>query len=167
MFSPTGQAGSKENDMPDEPLFIRVGESGKGKRKPGIAISMKIILTLMVIGLAVFGLVAYGLWRLAEMLDKGQVATLLVLAVLSMPVNFFLGYWFGRTEVRGFLSGVDTAVDKIARAVDLRDGAKVSVHQKIQPPPQQAEQPLVYPPDRSSLPRLSFRNSSSDQVIDL
>lgn len=153
--------------MPEDPLFIRVGESGKGKRKQDIAISVKIFLPLVIIGLAVFGLVAYGLWRLADPLDKDQVAILLVLSVLSMPVIFLLGHWFGRTEVRGFLSGVDTAVDRIAKAVNLRDGAKGSVHQKTQPPPPQAEPPLVYPPNRSSLPRLSFRNSSSDQVIDL
>ncbi|MBC8509709.1 MAG: hypothetical protein H8D34_33095 [Chloroflexi bacterium] len=158
--------------MPDESIFINVGEGSNTKRrqKKEVALPLKFTLGILGLVLLLFGGGVYGLWRLAENATHRQITVIAILFFFLIPITFFLGHWFGRTEVRGFLSGMDTAVDRIAKAVDLRDGAKVSLHQRIQAP-QQPPQSRIYPPPvelpTQSLPQLTFRESSSDQIIDL
>jgi len=136
-----------------------------------IAISWKAVLAVLIVALVLVLTTGYFLWRLAMSATHTQVSVVAVLAILLLPVAFFTGHWFGRTEVRGFLSGVDTAVDRIAKAVDLRDGAKVTVHQKIAAPP--APQTPVYPTfgdlplPTEPPPRLTFSEAREDQIIDL
>ena len=108
--------------------------------------------------------------EIQEFTKDNAFTVMAILFFFLIPVAFFLGHWFGRTEVRGFLSGVDTAVDRIAKTIDLRDGAKLTLHQRIQFPPQPT-QPRGYVPQPDltahSRPQLTFRESSSDQIIDL
>ncbi|MEA3351176.1 MAG: hypothetical protein U9Q82_11180 [Chloroflexota bacterium] len=149
--------------MSDTPTFIHVGKGIKNSSKKGVAIPIKVVLVLLAIALIVFSTLSYGGWLLANSLTKTTVTVLLMVAIFSTPIMVFIGYWFGRTEVRGFLGGIDTALEKMAQAVDLRDGAKVNLHQKIQAPP-----PLsIQSPPQDNVPRLSFRNANDHQVIDL
>ncbi len=134
-----------------------------------IAISWKGVLAGLIVSLLLFLATGYTMWRLAMSATHTQVSVAAVLAILLLPITFLTGHWFGRTEVRGFLSGVDTAVDRIAKAVDLRDGAKVTVHQKIaapQAPTYPAFGDLPLPTD-PPLPRLTFSEAREDQIIDL
>jgi len=131
---------------------------------------LKYALGILVLFLMLFGGSVYGLWRLAENATHTQVTVIAILFFFLIPLAFFLGHWFGRTEVRGFLSGIDTAVDRIAKTIDLRDNTKISLHQRIQSP-SQTTQPRSYIPQLDlstpSLPQLTFRESAEDQIIDL
>lgn len=130
----------------------------------------KVTLAVLITTCILISSIAYGLWHLAQTVTRAQINFVAVTALMLLPLSFFAGYWFGRTEVRGFLSGVDTMLDRIAKAIDLRDGAKVTVHQRIAAP----TQPHPYPPSsdfRHSVqprpPRLTFSDVGHDQVIDL
>jgi hypothetical protein len=135
----------------------------KSSRHRHMAMPMKYALGILGLLFLLFGGAVYGLWRLAENATHTQITVIAILFFFLIPLAFFLGHWFGRTEVRGFLSGVDTAVDRIAKTIDLRDGTKAARHQRSQP------RSDVPPLDLSaqSLPQLTFRESAQDQIIDL
>ena len=140
------------------------------RQKTNLDLRLNYALGLLVLFLLLFGGALYGLWRLAVNATHTQVTVIAILFFFLIPIAFFLGHWFGRTEVRGFLSGIDTAVDRIAKTIDLRDGAKVTLHQRIQSPQQPAHPPSYIPPlelPTQNLPQLTFRESNQDQVIDL
>ena len=146
--------------MPDK-------RSSRQRKNRDMDLRLKYALGILSLGLLLFGGALYGLWRLAENATHTQVTVIAILFFFLIPIAFFLGHWFGRTEVRGFLSGIDTAVDRIAKTIDLRDSAKVTLHQRIQSPPQPRSYipPLDLP--AQSVPQLTFRESHQDQIIDL
>ena len=145
-------------------------KSSKQRKNRDMDLRLKYTLGILVLFLLLFSGALYGLWQLAENATHTQVTVIAILFFFLIPIAFFLGHWFGRTEVRGFLSGIDTAVDRIAKTIDLRDGAKVSLHQRIQAPQQPAQPRSYIPPlelPTQNLPQLTFRESNQDQVIDL
>ncbi|MBU0492271.1 MAG: hypothetical protein KKA73_05620 [Chloroflexi bacterium] len=125
-----------------------------------------VILTVAVGGPAlVLAIVAGGLSR--EALTAWAIAVTLAL----VPV-FFVGFYFGKVEVRGYLSGVDTGLDRLAAAVNLRDSARLTVHRETR----RASEPAgpsfnVLLPNVQGLPgvpvvhRLS--GSRDDDIVDL
>ncbi len=163
--------------MPDESIFIHVGEGSNTKRrkKSNLEIPLKIILIGLGLFFVLFSAITYGLWVLTADVSQERLRIFLLILIFALPILFAFGYWFGSKEVRGFLSGADAAMDKIAKAVDIRDGAKVTVHQKLQVPAPPA-QPRVYAPHAAvnnhpdgvpNLPQLTFRESGDNQIIDL
>ncbi|MEA3350514.1 MAG: hypothetical protein U9Q82_07835 [Chloroflexota bacterium] len=147
--------------MNNTPTFIHIGEGSNKSSKKGMAVPMNVVLVLLAITLIAFSVLAYGGWHLANSLTKTQVTVLLIVGIFSTPIMVFLGYWFGRTEVRGFLGGVDAALDKIAKTVDIRNK---SLPHKTQAPPPSIQRP---PHPHDDVPRLSFRNANDHQIIDL
>ena len=149
--------------MPDQ-------RRSRHRKKQDVDSRLKYALGILVLFLMLFGGSVYGLWRLAENATHTQVTVIAILFFFLIPLAFFLGHWFGRTEVRGFLSGIDTAVDRIAKTIDLRDNTKISLHQRIQSPSQTTQPRSYIPPldlSTPSLPQLTFRESAEDQIIDL
>jgi len=55
----------------------------------------------------------YGLWRLVASLPAGVLAVWALLATALIPLASWAAWYFGHTEVRGWLSGVDKAIDKM------------------------------------------------------
>jgi len=158
--------------MPDESIFIHVDEGSNTKRskKNKLEIPLKLILIGLGLFFVLFSAITYGLWALTADVSHERLRIFLLILIFALPILFAFGYWFGSKEVRGFLSGADAAIDKIAKAVDIRDGAKVTVHQKLQ------AHPRVYTPHSAvddrlqsipSLPKLTFRESGDNQIIDL
>jgi len=49
---------------------------------------------------------------------------------LSCVGLFFLGFWMGKTEVRGFLGGVDASLDKLTATINARDSAAIAARSK-------------------------------------
>ena len=163
--------------MPDESIFIHVGEGSntKHRKKRNLEIPMKLILISLGLIFILFSAITYGLWVLTADVSHERLRIFLLILIFALPIMFAFGYWFGSKEVRGFLSGADAAMDKIAKAVDIRDGAKVTVHQKLHAP-QPPAHPRVYTPHSAvndriqgipSLPKLTFRESGDNQIIDL
>jgi len=66
-------------------------------------------LLALLVGLAV----CYGLWRGMLALPPGLVAAWALIATALIPLASWAAWYFGHTEVRGWLSGVDKAIDKM------------------------------------------------------
>jgi len=95
----------------------------------------------------------------AEMLLKwGVFSAYAVLVMLVLiPAGIGVGYYFGRTEARGWLAGADQVMDKtLGRMIDL--SSRVSKEAK-------PSQTVVLFPE-GKMPQLSTRANSED-VIDI
>jgi len=163
--------------MQDKSVFIHVDDASNSRqsRKRKIGIPVGVIFVSIGLILILISAITFGLWVLTVDVSRQYLRIFLVILMYSLPITFVFGYWFGSKEVRGFLSGADAVMDKIAKAVDIRDSTKVTVHQKLQTPKQPAQHSEVSPvtgldirtPDHLRLPQLTFRESGEDQIIDL
>lgn len=127
----------------------------------------KFVVWMFVAGLALLGLAGllYGLWSLIASLDESLLATWALVSILALPVVFAWGFWFGKTEVRGFLKGVDTSLDRLARVM-IAVGGKQS-RSGPQPIDVSGTKPEPYTlPVNYPLPELDYR-APGEEVIDL
>ena len=133
--------------MPDKSVFIHVDDASISRqgRKRKIGIPVVVIFVSIGLILILISAITYGLWVLTVNVSHQHLRIFLVILMYAIPIIFAFGYWFGSKEMRGFLNGADAAMDKIAKAVDIRDSTKVTVHQKLQTPKQPAQQSEVYP----------------------
>jgi hypothetical protein len=118
-----------------------------------------------ILAVVLMGLPIFGLWKLTGSVEYATLRWVTVGLVFGLLLAFGAGYVFGRYEVKGFLGGMDTALDKLADAVDMRDRSRIAVHQATR---QQAKpQPNfnVYLP-QPAVP-ITSRQLSDDEVIDL
>ena len=129
---------------------------------------------LIVVGilsaLAVLGLVIFGLWTAADSISREATNWWTVIATLLIAPAFFAGFWFGKTEVRGFLEGVDKMLDKMSGTVEkivaVRDNSRVTVHQatRARPPSNYT----VVLPNVTNAPPITHRElTSGDDTVDL
>ncbi len=150
-----------------------------GKTRKTIQIDPVIIgiLAGALVVLGILGLVIYGLWTLASRMEHAHLAMWAIGATFIIPLAFFTGFWFGKTEVRGFLAGVDTGLDRLAQAVNMRDTSRISIHTAVRAPRQQ---PANYPQDgwsrnvilpgglpQGHVPQITHRQLTDDDVLDL
>ena len=124
-----------------------------------------IILAVAVGGPAlVLVLVAGGLGREA-------LTTWVVVGTLAIIPVFFVGFYFGKVEVRGYLSGVDTGLDRLAAAVNMRDTSRLTVHRETRrkPDPVGPSFNVLLPnvPGMPSVPVTHRQLPSGDETIDL
>jgi len=86
---------------------------------------------------------------------------------------FLLGMQYGKTEARGFLGGIDTALGKLAAAIDLRDNTRAraaATRQALAAQKPQAAQFNVYLPDPAQLAGpipITHRQIAGSDVVDL
>jgi uncharacterized membrane protein len=120
---------------------------------------IKAILIATLLTVFVLALIVWGLWSFASKMEHDKLALWAILATFLLPCFFWLGFWFGKTEVRGFLSGFDTSLDKLANAVSFRDDQRVSTAQRMT-----TREPVSYPVFQ---PQITNRASHSDEIIDL
>ena len=131
-------------------------------------------LTMWIIGvvtaLAILGLVVYGLWALVSSQSRDAADWWAVIATLLTAPAFFTGFWFGKTEVRGFLSGADKMLDKMSgtveRIVTVRDSSRIAVHNARQSR-SQPNYTLVLPNVTNAPPITHRELTSGDDRIDL
>jgi flagellar basal body-associated protein FliL len=133
--------------------------------------TMAILIVVGVLSaLAVLGLVVYGLWALVSSQSRNAADWWAVVATLLIAPAFFIGFWFGKTEVRGFLSGADKMLDRmsttIERTVAIRDNSRIAVHNARRA----GSQPnyTVVLPNVTNAPPITHRElTSGDKTIDL
>ena len=89
-----------------------------------------------VIALVILG-VCYGLWRVVASLPVNILAAWALLATALIPLASWAAWYFGHTEVRGWLSGVDKAIDKMMGTATEVATLRGQVRQ--QEPPQMPE----------------------------
>lgn len=92
-----------------------------------------------------------------------------------LPVVFLLGMQYGKTEARGVVTGIDTALGKLAAAVDLRDNTRARAAAQrqalaVQRQAPQAAQFNVYLPDPAQIAGavpITHRQIAGGEVVDL
>jgi len=101
---------------------------------------------------------AVAAYLLLRFVPAGWLAACLVVALfVGLPAAFLLGVWFGKTEMRGFLSGFDRSLDRMMTAVDTPDAKRAA-------PPAPGPNILVLPPDaRPDLPRITHRRARREE----
>jgi len=129
-------------------------------------------LTVAVVCVVLFvGLPIYGLWWLTGNAAYEVLRWVTVALIFGFVVAFFVGFYFGKVEVRGFLGGIDAAMDKLAKAVNLRDNSRIAIHEATHSKPAEKPQPNfnVYLPQPGALPTVpvSHRQLVDGEVIDL
>lgn len=67
---------------------------------------------VVLVGLALLAGIGYGLWRAMLLLHPGIVAAWALLATISLPIAMWGAWYFGHTEVRGWLAGADKMIDR-------------------------------------------------------
>ncbi len=132
--------------------------TSKGKADPivtGVVIGAVIVAVIL-------GLVVYGLWALVSSQSRNAADWWAVIATLLIAPTFALGFWFGKTEVRGFLSGADKMLDRMSRlisdVVTVRDNSRIAVHNATKSP-----QPytVVLPNVPRTMPTITHRELAS------
>jgi flagellar basal body-associated protein FliL len=128
------------------------------------------ILTLVLLGLVVavsiLALVVYGLWSLADAWTRPGVNAWAIAATLLLVPAFLSGFWFGKTEVRGFLSGADHMLDRMAGIVQqvatVREATRTAPRPAGQPPAPPLWQVNPPPPLQ-----ITYRSGGPDAPDDL
>jgi hypothetical protein len=123
-----------------------------------------VTLFRLLLFVAVIGGPVVGLWFAADGLERGAVNAWAALATALLVPAFALGFWFGKVEARGFLGGIDVALDKMAKSVGTIDDAvtKRAKRDRAEPPA------INIYSERPMLPAISHRGrSGEDEVIDL
>lgn len=120
---------------------------------------LQTVLTLVASGAAGLALAVGGLWWWASHWTRGALLAVVTLAPFALLLAFAAGFWFGKTEVRGFLGGFDRALDGLSKAVDLRDNARARAATATRPVT--ADYLPVY-----QIP-VSHRETHGGEVIDL
>jgi len=116
--------------------------------------------------------IVYGFWTLAMGLEHTKLAIWAIAATLALLPTFLAGFWFGKTEVRGFLAGVDAGLDRLAQAVNMRDTSRITMHAATRTPRQQPT-PTAYNVilpgalPQGHIPQITHRQLTDDDVLDL
>ena len=119
------------------------------------------LVTTVAVSAGGLALLAGGLLWWASHWTRTALLAVVTLAPFVVALAFGAGFWFGKTEVRGFLGGFDRALDGLSKAVDLRDNARLRTAAAAR----QADQPAAYLPVYQ-IP-VSHREQRSSEIIDL
>jgi hypothetical protein len=123
-----------------------------------------VTLFRLLLFVAVIGGPVAGLWFAADSLERGTVNAWAALATALLVPTFAIGFWFGKVEARGFLGGIDAALEKMAKSVGTIDDAVTKRSKREKP-----QQPSInIYSERPMLPAISHRGrAGDDEVIDL
>ncbi len=121
------------------------------------------------------GLPLCGLWALAGNFDYGALRWIAASLALGLIPAFIGGCYVGRLEARGFLGGMDAAIDKLSQAVNLRDTSRITVHRETRHTPEKAQpnynvflpQEITPMLGRNSLPTITNRQLTEGEVVEL
>lgn len=76
---------------------------------------------------------SYAIWWIVCELPAVVVRAWMIVSTLLLPVVAWAGWWFGNTEARGRLAGIDQAVDKVMLAATRTIGTRTRVRQSMPP----------------------------------
>lgn len=132
------------------------------------------VVKFILIPMMIMVILAWMIWLLyssltglpAESLAAWLLGVILMGLVLIVA-GFFMGFWLGKTEQRGFLSGVDKALDKLADAVDFRDNARTNLSGRRNENQQAQPGMTVVLPNITGIPQITHRTADPDDVIDM
>lgn len=123
-------------------------------------------LVVMLLGLAILAGVGWGAWRAMQHVKPNQARLWAMLATVALPVVTWIGWYFGHTEARGRLEGIDQAFDTVMggaaqiAGLGLRTQRARDARPEPKPEPWSIELPSVEIMERRQL-------TSGDEVIEL
>jgi len=122
---------------------------------------------MVLTGLMMLALLIGLVWWTMQKVPANWARAWALLATMLLPVAIWAGWWFGHTEARGRLAGIDQAVDKVMGAASRTAGLRVDTSRAMrrtvvqEPPPA-----VVMLPDVEIVPRRLVRGGNGD-VIEL
>lgn len=132
----------------------------------------RIAIIAVVLGVAVLGLIVYGLWALARGASANALIWWAVIATLMILPVFFFGFYLGKVEARGLLHGFDRSLDRMAdvigNVVSVRDQSSIAVHNATKVPAQQPQWNTTLP-GMPGMPVITHRQlgGGDNRTIDL
>ena len=116
--------------------------------------------------LVILGIAVWLAWLGMLAVSPNAARAWALIATALLPFVAWASWYFGRTEARGRLAGIDQAVDKVmgaaTRAASLRVGTSRAMRHAQGA--ERADPPIVVLPDVEIIPR---QLPASDRVIDL
>ena len=111
---------------------------------------------------AIYG-VGWLVWKVVLLVPPNAARIWALAATALLPVVSWASWWFGNTEARGRLAGIDQAVDKVmsaaTRAAGLRVGTARAMHAPSPPAPTIA---MELPP-----PEVVYLPPSRGRIVEL
>lgn len=102
------------------------------ERKTNTVLMIGVFFVLVILALAL------GLWAFAGTASRNAVNIWAAVATLLIVPAFAFGFYLGKVEARGILSGFDKSLDRMARVigdvVTVRDNSRIAVHQATRQP---------------------------------
>ena len=108
------------------------------------------------------------LWFLLGGLDQPALRILATAAFYCLIPAFLAGEQYGQTHADSFTQGIETAIEKLSDAVDLRDSSlERNTSTRRRPPPVAAVNYNDYLPQQPALPQVRHKAIQDGEVIDL
>lgn len=120
-------------------------------------------LILAFVTLAMGAGICYLIWQAMSQVPLDTARLWALLATVLLPVVAWAGWWFGHTEARGRLAGIDQAVDKVMGAASKAAGLRVETSRQMQRSVVR-EPPVVVLPDVEIVQR---RLPSDSNIVEL
>jgi putative flippase GtrA len=121
------------------------------------------ILVVTLVALAMAAGFIWLLWRGMLLVPPNAARVWALVATALLPIVGRAGWWFGHSEARGRLAGIDQGVDRMMGALARAAGLQVSTARAIHRPVAQ-EPPVVVLPDVEIVQRQLHRG---EDVIEL
>jgi hypothetical protein len=123
-------------------------------------------VTVLICGGFMFG-VCYALWIAMQTVAPNTARAWALLATGLLPIAAWAGWWFGHTEARGRLRGMDDAVDKVMGGATKIAGLGLRTQQASKAPARRPEPETwrVALPDVEIVERRQL--TSGDDVVEL
>jgi len=83
------------------------------------------LMAIVLAGLATYG-TCWLVWQAALKVSPDIARAAMLLELVALPLAAWAGWYFGRTEARGRLAGIDQAVDKVMGAATRTAGLSVT-----------------------------------------
>ncbi|MBN1661045.1 MAG: hypothetical protein JXA93_21805 [Anaerolineae bacterium] len=124
---------------------------------------------LAILAAAILALCLWLAWIFFLNLDSDTARTWAFVATLAFlvltPALSLAGWWYGHTEARGRLAGIDQAVDKVIGAADQVVSVKVNATRLVKQASQEPVPYVILPPAE---PSYTLRRSlPAGEVIDV
>ena len=117
---------------------------------------MGVLFATVLGALVVLASIVWLVWRLALGVPPNAARAWALAATALLPLTAWVSWYFGHTEARGRLAGIDQAVDKVmgaaTKTAGLRVGATRALRQAAKPEPSPTL-PTVILPDVEIIPR--------------
>ena len=109
------------------------------------------LLVVGVVGLAMLAGVIWLVWRGMLLVPANTARLWALLATALLPAATWAGWYFGHTEARGRLAGIDAGIDRVMGAATKAAGLQVSAARAMRRPV--PDPPVVVLPDVEIVPR--------------